>query len=363
MRWGLLLLIFLFSRGFCQTTQLVTSLMQPLHEVSGLIAIDGQIIGHNDRGGEAALYEIDTLTGIYSRKVIIANANNVDWEDLALDNNYIYIGDFGNNDGDRTDLRIYRVPKSSYLSASNDTVSSEIIHFSYADQVDFSYNEFNTNFDAEALIVHNDTLYVLTKNWINQKTYIYSIPNLPGNYSAQKIDSLNPQGLVTGATYDTVSKSLRLIGYQISPFMFSVSEVVPPNFSSGINMTKTNLSVQASIQIEGVTNTNGHYYFSAEQNLLGAASLYRLNSDPLLEVQEAVMTESMVYPNPCHDIIFIMSETEQVVTYIYNSQGTLLMKTTDLVIDVSSFSKGVYVLSCHSIDSHDILYHEKIIKI
>ena len=62
---------------------LVTPLQDSLKETSGLILINDRVITHNDSGGESALYEIDSVSGGISRKVIIENAPNIDWEDLC----------------------------------------------------------------------------------------------------------------------------------------------------------------------------------------------------------------------------------------------------------------------------------------
>jgi hypothetical protein len=43
-------------------------------------------------------------------KTLKVNAKNTDWEALTNDGNNFYIGDFGNNDGSRRDLTIYKVP-------------------------------------------------------------------------------------------------------------------------------------------------------------------------------------------------------------------------------------------------------------
>ena len=81
-----------------------TLLSDTLNETSGLALVQGRLITHNDKGGEPKLYELDTLNGQLLRTVIVENATNVDWEDLCTDADHLYIGDMGNNDGDRTDL-------------------------------------------------------------------------------------------------------------------------------------------------------------------------------------------------------------------------------------------------------------------
>lgn len=47
--------------------------------------------------------------GSTQRTVDVANAVNVDREDITTDGSWLYIGDVGNNSGDRTNLRVLRV--------------------------------------------------------------------------------------------------------------------------------------------------------------------------------------------------------------------------------------------------------------
>ncbi|WP_257984554.1 hypothetical protein [Psychroflexus sp. MES1-P1E] len=146
-----------------------------LSESSGAIFFNDKLIIHNDSGNENNLYELDTISGLVTRTVTVTNATNVDWEDIAQDETSIYIGDIGNNSGDRTDLKIYTLNKSDYLSSTN--VTAEIINFSYSDQIDFAPNPNNTEWDAEALISFDvNSLILFTKNWVNGTTKAYSIP-------------------------------------------------------------------------------------------------------------------------------------------------------------------------------------------
>ena len=81
-------------------------------ENSGLAYLNGKLWTINDSGGLPVLYALDTTNGQIVQRIAIANAVNIDWESLADDDQYIYIGDFGNNSGNRDDLSIYRVLKS-----------------------------------------------------------------------------------------------------------------------------------------------------------------------------------------------------------------------------------------------------------
>ena len=187
----------------------------------GLIYYNNRLITHNDSGNSPRMYELDTLSSQIIRTITIDNATNIDWEDITQDESYIYIGDFGNNTGNRQDLVIYRVAKSDY-DLSN-TISAERIDFSYEDQTDFSEIQ-NSDWDAEAMVDFNDQLLIFTKQWQTNGTVAYSIPKIPGSYSAKNLGFYDVSGLVTGATYNNFSNVLMLLGYssQLQPFIVRI---------------------------------------------------------------------------------------------------------------------------------------------
>lgn len=139
-----------------------TKLDKLLTETSGLLYSKGFIWTHNDGGGEAALYKVNPKNGKIVQKVSISNAKNKDWEDLAQDDQFIYIGDFGNNQGQRKDLKIYKIKKAD-LNENNTTASAEILTFSYPEQTDFAISD-QHNFDCEAFFCWNNQLHLFTKN-------------------------------------------------------------------------------------------------------------------------------------------------------------------------------------------------------
>ena len=110
MKHFIITIIFLFSllSSSAQIALDLTNLQSPtLDESSGLLFYNNKIITHTDSGGKAELYEIDATMGKVTRTVNITNAENVDWEDIGQDGTHIYIGDIGNNSGNRTNLKIY----------------------------------------------------------------------------------------------------------------------------------------------------------------------------------------------------------------------------------------------------------------
>ena len=188
--------------------QVVGSLPQQIFETSGLIYYDGKLITHNDSGNLAQLYELDTVSLEIPRTVTIENATNVDWEDIAQDDTYIYVGDIGNNNGDRQNLAVLKIAKQDY--DTSDTVAAERIDFFYEDQENFTTSP-NSDWDAEALFVLGEDLVILTKQWQAQGTVAYRIPKFPGAFLAERLGSYPVNGLVTGATFDPQSNALYLV--------------------------------------------------------------------------------------------------------------------------------------------------------
>ena len=234
-----------------------------ISETSGLIYFNDKLITHNDSGNAAILYELDTLSRTVTRKVTIVNAVNQDWEDLTQDDNYIYIGDFGNNLGGREDLVIYRIAKSDYLLS--DSVMADRIDFSYEDQINFDGNE-NSDWDAEAFIALEDQLVLFTKQWQSNGTVAYSIPKLPGTYTAMNLGAYASEGLVTGAAYNDISGVLFLVGYsqQLQPFLLRMEELTAV-FTFNASIQKIPLSIGFA-QVEGISFTNENtYYLTSER--------------------------------------------------------------------------------------------------
>ncbi len=244
-----------------------------LDESSGLLFYNDQIITHNDSGGKAELYEINPTTGLVTRTVEISNATNVDWEDIAQDASYIYIGDIGNNSGVRTNLKIYKISKEDY-NTTNGSVKAEIISYSYADQDDFTPHTNSTNWDAEGLISYGDQLLVFTKNWGDNTTNVYAIPKTSGSHSAVLVSNYNTGGLITGADSSLDDSVIYLTGYSTSeaPFIYTIHNI-PENsldiFSGNVSAKLSDI-VTLGHQVEGIalfeiTPTSHRLYLSNEK--------------------------------------------------------------------------------------------------
>lgn len=343
---SLILLILFPWLGMSQSLNLLTALEEAVSETSGLVVLNDHIITHNDSGGAPALYEVDTLTGTVTRTVYLSNASNVDWEDICTDDDYLYIGDFGNNQGTRTDLKIYRLSVAAYLSSENDTVSVDTIHFNYADQTDFSPGPFSTNFDAEAFIAINDSLYIFTKNWGNFRSNVYVLPNQPGSYQAERIDSLDTQGLITGATFSPSTNTVVLSGHTFSnAFVIELMNFTTPLFSDGM-VEKFPLAHPPgyAFQVEGIAALSpGFYLLSAEEGLSGSSALYSVNTDVDVGLDNPAFSYPVIYPNPAFGAIRVDYENFTFAK-IFDTNGYLKLSTQSADINISALQAGCYYL-------------------
>jgi len=128
---GVIILIFSFScvnaqekevTTFGEGVSIATLKDDSLDEISGMACsriLSGLIYVHNDSGGEAAVYVLDSL-GNNVGKIEFLEATNRDWEDIAVGpgtngKSYIYVGEIGDNNAVHDEIVIYRIPEPDIL--------------------------------------------------------------------------------------------------------------------------------------------------------------------------------------------------------------------------------------------------------
>jgi hypothetical protein len=258
-------------------------------ETSGLILWDGELWTIND-DSDPRLYRLDTVTGEIQNYVWLWGVKNRDWEALAQDQDFIYVGDFGNNSGSREDLQIYRISKQSMDS---DKPSVESISFTFSDQEDFSSSGLNqTEFDCEALVVSADSIYVFSKQWQSGFSTQYVLPKEPGSHVARKRASFDTQGQVTGATLLEQERLLVLCGYSglMQPFLYLFYDYEKDNFFSGVQR-RVNIALPFH-QIEGIASQDGIRYYLSNERVAGQSYINlppKLHSVDLSEVLSAYL--------------------------------------------------------------------------
>jgi hypothetical protein len=240
-------------------------LSDSLKETSGLIAFDNLLWTHND-DHDSTIYGLDS-NGKIRKKIKLEKVKNNDWEEISQDSSYIYIGDFGNNyQGNRKDLKLLRIEKKSFL-LNNPVIDT--ISFSYSNQTDFSIQKQNTtDFDCEAFVVLQDSIYLFSKQWSQNKTSVYVLPKIPGNYVAKWKETLDVKGLITGSTVFASGKGVVLCGYSktLQPFLYVLNDYKNNAFLTG-NKQKIKLKLPYH-QIEGITTFDGKKFYLTNESLI-----------------------------------------------------------------------------------------------
>ncbi len=267
------LVAFLLAPGLYAQTEVswVGALPELIQESSGLLLVGDRFVTHNDSGNSPELFVLDTTSLEVVRRVWVVNAENTDWEDLAQDASYIYIGDIGNNLGNRKDLKVLRISKEAFLRS--DTVEAAVISFSYEDQTEFAGFQ-NSDWDAEALLAGPDSLWVLTKQWQGEGTVAYGFPKEPGDYRARRTAEYPAGGLITGASPIPGEKAFLLLGYssQLQPFFLKVFSEYPVS-GQAAQARKIRIDIPFA-QAEGITvSTSGEVFLSTETFSNGLVSL------------------------------------------------------------------------------------------
>lgn len=330
------------------------TLSDTLQETSGLIHWNSRIWTHNDNA-DTNLYAINTSSGAIEMIKPLPGVLNTDWEEISQDENYVYIGDFGNNSsGNRANLHILRILKSSL----NGNQEIDTIAFSYCDQTDFAAVQPNTtNFDCESFIVSADSIYLFTKRWGDKQTFLYALDKIPGTHTAMLRDSLNVQGLITGAHYIEDRKLITLCGYTaaLQPFIYALYDFPDHHFFSG-NRRKFGISLPYT-QIEGISTEDGlRYYLSNEKfgSLNIPPKLYMVDlSDYFYPYFTAHLSEMddeklNLYPNPAKDFLHLnlspalVGESFAITDLSGKTVCSGKFTTPEMTIPV--FGKGMYTI-------------------
>ncbi len=261
---------------------IVPQLPYQLDESSGMILFRELLWTINDSGGEAALYGFDRNTGEVKQVVRIENGENDDWESLASSQQQIFIGDFGNNWGNRKNLGIYVIDKSDIPATGDVSLSAERIDFSYSDQTNFNFGPNNNPYDCEAFIWFRDSLFLFTKDWVTRNTKVYAMPAKPGMYKVEPVDSFAVKCLITGADISQNREKLVLLGYaDYVPYIWYFDGINKGKLLSGKSI-QLSMTEYFGTQTEGIAfSGNDTLFISSEQSQL-PSRIYRYVLDEVV---------------------------------------------------------------------------------
>jgi len=255
---------------------LICDLPKEFNENSGITTLEkGKIWLIEDSGNDDAIYEVSTR-GKRLREFKVKNAKNIDWEDLTKDDKgNLYIGDFGNNNNDRKDLVIYKIPNPT--AQPGDKIEAEKINFKYPDQKEYPPMPSKRKYDTEALFYLDSMLYIITKDRsspFSGEALIYTVPAKAGNYDATMVGTFNTCNKsttcqITSAAISPDKKKIVLLGYGS---LWVITEFNLPDFSKG-KAQFIDLGVRT--QLEAVCfKDNTTILLSDEKNQLLGRNLY-----------------------------------------------------------------------------------------
>lgn len=329
----------------------INRLPSVLVESSGIeLSGSNRIWSHEDSGNSNELYCSDS-TGNLLRTLVISNVSNTDWEDITADNDETwFIGDFGNNNNQRTDLAIYIIPDPETIAGNS--VPAGIISFSLDDQTAFPPPSSDRNYDIEAMAWYADSLYLFTKDRSNPFTGIvkmYVLPDQPGNYSARLAGSFfagstTGSGRVTAADINLHTGELMLL---TNEKLISFKDYPGYRFFEG---TKTEYSFRnLPGQNEGLAFVSGNKLYMTEE---GSGSTTGYLYEIVLPQPQSAADHTLnpaglyVYPNPGTEFLRFSQEFEGQADVL--SVSGILMKTLAVyngIINISSLKPGFYILS------------------
>lgn len=197
----------------------------PINESSGIVASrthDDVFWTHNDSGDDPRIFAIrrdgSPIIPQWARQtegILIGDAQNVDWEDIAIDGaGNLWIGAFGNNGNARKDLAVYRLPEpvpGEVLAAR----ALERIDFYYPDQVTFPATGKDKNFDCEGFFSADGELYFLSKHRGDKTTKLYRLEHDAGDgrLPLRLLEPFDIQGSVTAADATPDGNRIAILTY------------------------------------------------------------------------------------------------------------------------------------------------------
>ncbi len=363
---SLLFFILLLSsgaKGISVTANLVGTLPGVLVESSALnYAGESHFWSLND-SGEPNIYCI-AEDGSLNKKIVVSNALNRNWEDMTHDisRNYMFIGDFGNNNNDRTNLRVFRISYPTSLTGSE--VLADQINFTYPDQTQFPSNWWN--FDVESFFHFQGKLYLFTKadGAAIGYTKMYSIPDSPGSYVATLVDSFYTNDRTTSADISPDGTSVILIS---NTRIHIFRNFTGTDFFGGQH---TMLSIAGGwTQKEGVSFSTNNEIYLTDENTGTGNFLYYINLSAWIpppqintSIEKVNISSVSVYPVPANEFVKVMLKNVNagnIIFSLYDLTGKNIYETKienpliPFIIRTEDYASGIYFYKV-SADAKDV---------
>lgn len=273
----------------------VANLASQCNETSGLVFANDTIFSINDSGNQPKVQALSAVNGQLLAEWSLSNAVNVDWEALALSPNQVFVGDIGNNMGNRSIFELYRFERNQ-LSSLNQSINAQKFIFKFADQPEGNFPPNAHNYDAEAMFFWQDSLHILSKNWQNLWTRHYVLPtHWQDTLVVEPRDSFFVDGLVTDAVFDESVNQVLMLGYKkqttglYSSFMYRFLGVNQGLFAGNFQRVELGSTLTLA-QTEGICVSGAQAgYISGEQIvsvITIAPKLHAFNLTDLVQIAD-----------------------------------------------------------------------------
>jgi len=164
---------------------------------------------HNDSDGKPRLFAVDG-TGKLLREVAVPNAKNVNWEDIAMDEQgRLVIADIGDNFRKRAGFELYRLPEPDAFDAAEKIADAQVFRYRYPAG--------EGPFDAEGLFVRGGNAYLFAKELERTRCYRLPLPEKPPEdgkpVEAVRVAATDTLSTVTAADITDDGRHVALINY------------------------------------------------------------------------------------------------------------------------------------------------------
>lgn len=134
--------------------QIATTLLPPsLHEISGIVYINGHYYAHNDSGDSATIYQMNSDGHIVDRYTL-PGVTPLDIEDIAHHDRHLYLADTGRNGHNEPLMQVYIVNMDTWQYG----------------RVGFYYPDYRSRNTETMFVDDGGNIYVIPK-WTPAKLY------------------------------------------------------------------------------------------------------------------------------------------------------------------------------------------------
>ena len=207
---------------------------------------------------------------------------NHDWESIAASPEGLWIGDIGNNRGQRKDLQLFFLSGDQLKKSDKLTPKTTIsVHYPETDFPQIKGKGHNR--DSEAIIFARDNLYLFTKNRLNTDAYLALLsPDVPAQ-AIVPLDTLNVEMMVTGADYNETTDLLAISGYYAFRNYLAFIPLFTNQGKQFERIFRYHLRGLDGAQIESVAlGEENMIILSTEKTGLFPAQTFRLNAGRLI---------------------------------------------------------------------------------